>query len=116
MTLDLNGIRAKLEQERERLNGELDHLRADTQSTEDKSGGWFGRRDEQANEAAEMRKLMSSEGHLKDLLAQVEYALSKLDDGTYGRCDSCGQPIAPARLEALPYANLCVNCKALRKG
>jgi DnaK suppressor protein len=47
-------------------------------------------------------------------MAEVEHALHKFDQGTYGLCDICGQPIDPARLEALPQANLCLNCKARR--
>ena len=44
--------------------------------------------------------------------AGVEHALRKFEEGTYGLCDSCGQPIDPARLEALPQASLCLSCKA----
>ena len=49
-------------------------------------------------------------GKLKETLADVEHALIKLDDGTYGACERCGQPIAMARLEAMPAARLCINC------
>lgn len=45
-------------------------------------------------------------------LARTERALAKLDEGTYGICDSCGAPIAPARLEALPDSVLCLSCSA----
>ena len=45
-------------------------------------------------------------------MAGIEHALKKFEEGTYGLCDSCGQPIAPERLEALPQASLCLNCKA----
>ena len=62
-----------------------------------------------------MEKRVALESHKRDTLAQVERTLQKLDDGTYGLCDNCGQPINPARLEALPHANLCVNCKALHE-
>lgn len=41
--------------------------------------------------------------------ADVVRALEKLDDGTYGTCDDCGKPIAPGRIEALPWAVLCVE-------
>jgi DnaK suppressor protein len=43
-------------------------------------------------------------------LADVRRALVKLDDGTYGTCDSCGEPIPPQRLEARPWALRCVRC------
>ena len=46
--------------------------------------------------------------------ADVVRALEKLDDGTYGTCDVCGKPIPPGRLEALPWAVLCVEDAARR--
>lgn len=47
----------------------------------------------------------------RELLAQAERALDKIDAGTYGSCESCGQPIGKARLQAFPRAVLCVSCK-----
>jgi RNA polymerase-binding transcription factor DksA len=72
--------------------------------------------DEEANAAADLEKRVALQSRILDTLVQVEHALQKLDEGTYGLCDSCEQPINPARLEALPLAALCVNCKALQKG
>jgi DnaK suppressor protein len=62
-------------------------------------------------------KVAQREHHLSLLASirerrdQVEYALRRLDDGTYGQCDQCGQPIDPARLEVFPAATSCVRCK-----
>jgi DnaK suppressor protein len=47
----------------------------------------------------------------RELLALGERALARMDDGTFGVCDSCGQPIGKARLQAFPHATLCVACK-----
>ncbi|HUG91659.1 MAG TPA: TraR/DksA family transcriptional regulator [Planctomycetaceae bacterium] len=47
------------------------------------------------------------------ILGQVEAALDRIDHGSYGRCESCGQEIASARLNALPYAGLCIRCEEL---
>jgi DnaK suppressor protein len=47
----------------------------------------------------------------RDLLEQTERALGRIDAGTYGACESCGQPIGKARLMAFPRAILCVTCK-----
>lgn len=47
----------------------------------------------------------------RELLAQTERALARIEDGSYGVCDSCGQPIGKARLQAFPRAVLCVSCK-----
>lgn len=49
-------------------------------------------------------------GSLETALARTERALAKLDEGTYGRCDACGEPIAAARLRAMPESVLCVVC------
>jgi len=51
---------------------------------------------------------------LEDTLEDIEVALQKLDDGTYGRCEGCGGPIAEARLEAMPAARLCITCASKR--
>ncbi|HET7488322.1 MAG TPA: TraR/DksA C4-type zinc finger protein [Acidimicrobiales bacterium] len=51
---------------------------------------------------------------LRDTLEEVENALAKIDAGTYGACESCGQPIAAARLEAKPAARLCIDCASKR--
>jgi DnaK suppressor protein len=47
----------------------------------------------------------------RDLLEQTEKALARIDAGSYGVCDSCGEPIGKARLMAFPRAVLCVTCK-----
>ena len=45
------------------------------------------------------------------VLAAIDSALKRIDDGTFGTCGSCGQPIAIERLEALPYTTQCIDCK-----
>ena len=47
----------------------------------------------------------------RELLEQTERALAKIADGSYGICESCGEPIGKARLQAFPRATLCVSCK-----
>jgi RNA polymerase-binding transcription factor DksA len=51
---------------------------------------------------------------LGQTLADVERALTKIDDGTYGRCEECGQPIPEPRLEAMPTARRCISCASKR--
>ena len=48
---------------------------------------------------------------LEDRLAEVEKAIKRIDDRTYGICTDCGKMILPERLEALPYAQLCIDCQ-----
>jgi RNA polymerase-binding protein DksA len=54
-------------------------------------------------------------GRLRETLHEVEAALEKIENGTYGNCESCGQPIAPARLEAKPATPLCIDCASKRR-
>ena len=49
-------------------------------------------------------------GQLREALAEVEAAIDRLEKGTYGHCERCGQPISPARLEAKPAARRCIAC------
>jgi DnaK suppressor protein len=64
-----------------------------------------------ATEVFEREKDLGLEQTLRDHLRQVNHALAKIADGTYGSCESCGKPIARARLDALPEATLCIDCK-----
>jgi len=115
MAIDFDSLRLSLQQERKRLTEELARLQDSNSPEVGRAGSWFGQRDEQANEATELRQRLSSAGHLNDLLAKVNHALHKLEEGTYGLCDSCGRSIDPARLEVLPYADLCLDCKAQKE-
>lgn len=73
----------------------------------------FGKRAGDAtNVAAEQLSRVSAHEQLLVLLADIERARAKLADGTYGRCDECGGPIGDARLEALPWASECVQCRS----
>lgn len=46
----------------------------------------------------------------RDAMVDIDAAIARLDDGTYGACEACHRPIAPERLEALPHARYCVTC------
>ena len=112
MTANFKELRARLESEQKRLLEERDQLVASVNPTERREGSPFGKREEEATETLELEKRLALEKRIRDQLAGVEHALHKFEEGTYGLCEGCGQPIDPARLEALPQANLCMNCKA----
>lgn len=113
MAIDLNKIRARLESERKRLLNELDGLQANVQPAEvRREGSPFGKREEEATESFELEKRLALEKQTRANIAEIELALDKFKKGTYGLCDICGQPIPTDRLEAVPYANLCLSCKA----
>ena len=103
----------RLKKEKAELLEKLEQLRTLGQpSAERKEGSPFGKREEGADEASELEKRLALEERLGESLSEVEHALQKYEAGTYGLCDSCGQPIEQARLEAIPQASLCLNCKA----
>jgi RNA polymerase-binding protein DksA len=52
----------------------------------------------------------------EQVLAEIDRALQRIDDGTYGTCVSCGDEISPARLEVNPWASLCIDCKRRAEG
>jgi RNA polymerase-binding transcription factor DksA len=113
MTTGFNLLRSRLEGELKRLSEELEQLKAGVRPAEERrEGSPFGKREEEAAESFELEKRLVLEKRIRDQLAEVEYALGKFEQGTYGLCDACGKLIDPARLEALPQANLCLDCKA----
>jgi len=107
-------IRRKLEQQRRELLKELEQTEASGPRVEDAAELREPRSDRavDAATAVELEQKLAVEDNLRAQLKMVEQALRKLEAGTYGLCDLCGQPISPERLEALPYANLCIKCKA----
>jgi RNA polymerase-binding transcription factor DksA len=113
MNMDFNLLRSRLESERKRLIEELEQLKSAIRPADERrEGSPFGKREEEATESFELEKRLTLEKRIRDQLAEVERALHKFEDGTYGLCDGCGQLIDPARLEALPQASLCLSCKA----
>jgi RNA polymerase-binding protein DksA len=56
--------------------------------------------------------LEDNSGHV---LASIDEALKRIDEGTFGTCARCGKPIAEERLEAMPYATKCIECKRLEE-
>jgi RNA polymerase-binding protein DksA len=113
MNMGFNLLRSRLESERKRLIEELEQLKSAVRPADERrEGSPFGKREEEATESFELEKRLTLEKRIRDQLAEVEHALHKFEAGTYGLCDGCGQPIDPARLEALPQASLCLSCKA----
>lgn len=115
MAKKYSALRSRLESEQKRLADELEQLRiAGYPPEERREGSPFGKREEEATESLELERRLALEKQIREQLADVEAALVKFAEGTYGNCESCGQPMNPERLEALPQAKLCVACKELQ--
>lgn len=110
---------AELEKVRKELRAEIAGLTADIAQAESEIAERLGDAvggagDDQADAGAKTFQReyeLALTQNARDLLDLAERALARIDDGTYGVCESCGQPIGKARLEAFPRATLCVTCK-----
>lgn len=112
-------FRRRLEDEQQRLNEMIRDIEAEreevrlTETSSDRSPD--PNTAEGGSLAFEMEKELSILENTRDILAKVQDALSRIEDGTYGTCDVCGEAIPVARLEALPYTKLCVTCASARR-
>jgi DnaK suppressor protein len=101
----------RLEAERERLLTEL----SQTTFIERDNLGYGNHMADDATEAFEQAKDLALRQNMERLLEQVEGALERFEEGTYGLCERCEGEIDPARLKALPYATLCLSCQQRRE-
>jgi DnaK suppressor protein len=102
------GLRAVLSAERERVTTELVEMGVD-RATFDEG---FADSGQVTAERGEFDALV---GSLRETLGEIDDALTKLDAGTYGVCERCGQPIGEDRLGAMPAARLCITCASARR-
>ncbi len=103
-------LRASLEEERASLRAQLAELGFGEDGGLDYDQN-FADSSQVTAERGEAEALAKS---LQETLSEVEHALAKFEENTYGTCESCGQPIAPARLEAKPAARFCIDCASRR--
>ncbi|MGI9556341.1 MAG: TraR/DksA family transcriptional regulator [Solirubrobacterales bacterium] len=108
---DLEHFRAKLLEERARVLSEIDNTESEiaelqSQTTEE-------RQDEKVGGGASFtldREIdRALDANAEHILQEVDAALKRIDDGTYGVCTNCGKAIQRERLEALPYASTCIE-------
>ena len=103
---------AALAVKRAELDAELAALSA---PVDDQGGISFGKRvGDGTSMAVERLSQVAVHERMQDTLAEVVRAEEKVAEGSYGSCDVCGEPIPPERLEALPWATLCVADAAVR--
>lgn len=104
---DLSVIRAALEAERDRLRtGLKEGIVAPDPMT-------YGSQAAAASQVFEQQRDLALRDHNSQHLEHVEAALVRLADDTFGACVRCGNPIAPDRLEALPWAAYCIDCQRI---
>jgi len=111
MSVSDAALRKQLEEERQRLMTDLERLGV----TEQDNPGYSTHIADDATEVIENAQSYALRQNLQRLLDQVNDALAKFDKGTYGLCEDCGGEIDRARLKALPYATLCIECQQRKK-
>jgi RNA polymerase-binding transcription factor DksA len=105
-------VRGELEAERERLRSQLNLAEHELHDLMHDAGDGAGH--DQADVGSttfERDQEMSLAKNSREMLAQTERALLRIDDGSYAVCESCGQPIGKMRVMAFPRATLCLSCK-----
>ncbi|KGN38416.1 DNA-binding protein [Knoellia subterranea KCTC 19937] len=109
---ELKAVRAEIEADIEQLRSELQVAEAELSDLLRDSGDGAG--DDQADAGAktyDREQEIALADNAREMLRQSEHALERLDDGTYGVCESCGNPVGKLRLQAFPRATLCMTCK-----
>ena len=111
----LTEIRRQLESERGNLLAQLEELTADSfDGTQSDMTGEVGLDDDFADAGSatfERERDLFIQNNVRDLIDQMNRAIQRIEDGNYGTCERCGNPIEAARLKALPHALLCMDCK-----
>jgi RNA polymerase-binding protein DksA len=110
---------AELAELRAELEGEVEHLKEEIRDAEQEIAGLFrDGSDGAGNDQADVGSTTLERDHelqlannARNMLNQIERALSRIEDGTYGVCESCGKAIGKGRLQAFPRATLCMSCK-----
>jgi DnaK suppressor protein len=103
-------FRAALDAERERIAGAIASLQDGGRRTVDEDGGEPGGVGADSASVTFDRELDEGLGEgASQTLAQIDRALARLEDGSYGTCERCGEPISAERLQARPWATLCID-------
>jgi DnaK suppressor protein len=103
---DTGRFRAALQIERDRLLGEVgEAIETPDQMT-------YGSQAAAASQVFEQQRHLALRDRSIQHLGLVDAAIARLDEGTYGTCVRCGQPIPAGRLEALPWAAHCIDCQS----
>jgi RNA polymerase-binding protein DksA len=118
--LDTDRFRTMLEDERGRVVAAIDNLHNEHPgSISDETGEdavYDNHLADTATETYDRELDYSLEENSEHVLAEIDAALKRIDDGTYGQCTNCGTQIPEERLEARPYATLCIECQRHREG
>ena len=117
---EIEEIKKSLEERRDIINAELDKFTKEDKYEHEAHKPIFpeygDKSDENANEIATFTDNLSLGKNLEDTLRDIESTLKRIDEGTYGICKYCGEPISKERLQIRPVSSACIPCKKRLKG
>jgi RNA polymerase-binding protein DksA len=108
--VDVEHYRELLLEERQRVSAALDYLHEENSGSMNEEIPETGMADT-ATVTVDRELDYSLEENSSNVLREIEAALGRIDAGTFGVCQRCGKPIGEERLEAMPYATKCIECK-----
>ena len=109
---DYSDLRRRLEADRAEAEAQI----ADFTAANEDQGDDYGVKNHSADDGQEVflrERNLALQATSAERIRDIDNALQRMDDGTYGICENCGKPIPPERLEALPFATRDVACQAL---
>ena len=114
--LPLETLKSALREERQRVAHAIEYLHEENQgSLEDETGdiapGVDNHPADAATETFDRELDYTLEENAEGVLAAIDAALQRMEDGTYGKCQNCDKDISAERLEAIPWATRCIDCK-----
>jgi RNA polymerase-binding protein DksA len=109
-------FRVALLTRRDEITADLNRLGQEMQwlgvEQEDERGSLGNHLAEDGSSVMEQERIGTVSEDLRDVLRQIESALARIADGTFGTCQRCGKPINEERLEAIPYVEFCIECQS----
>ena len=119
--IDTEKFRTALLNERQKVTEAISYLHEEhpgslEDETEEITGGGSDNHPADVATATVDREIdYTLEENSEHVLQAIDEALQRIEEGTYGKCGNCGKPIEPERLQLLPYATLCIDCKRLQE-
>jgi RNA polymerase-binding transcription factor len=110
-TLNVNKYKDLLERKRDELHSAAP-VRTPATEPGSKSGDWI----DQSSQESDLHVRLALKQTDSKLLRAIEEAIHRIDQGTFGICAECENEIAPARLEAVPWTRVCIDCKMKQQG
>lgn len=110
-------LRARLQERKAEIENDVSYMADEMRSIgvdqDDENGSLGNHIADDGTNVSEAERIVTVTEDFQDILAQINAALERMNEGTYGVCQRCGRPIGGARLEAFPYVAYCIECQSL---